>query len=251
MIDSELVQIAAVIPAAGRGKRMGAGRSKGLLTLAGRPLLLHALAPLVESAWLDCLVVVAPAEELDAIAETLDAELPSSFPAAVVPGGAERADSVRAGLEWLASWDGWQAGAGHLVAIHDAARPLLSMELWQRVLLAAVREGAAVPGMPVVDTLKRVDEGGRITGTLDRNGIWQVQTPQVFTFDEILAAHRRIHQAGEPVTDDAQVWELSGRPLRMVEGDRENIKVTTPADLLLAEAILRRRGEELACGPGL
>ena len=112
-------------------------------------------------------------------------------------------------------------------------------------------EGAAVPGMPVVDTLKRVDEGGRITGTLDRNGIWQVQTPQVFTFDEILAAHRRIHQAGEPVTDDAQVWELSGRPLRMVEGEWENIKVTTPADLLLAEAILRRRGGELACGPGL
>ena len=138
-----------------------------------------------------------------------------------------------------------------MVAIHDAARPLLTTELWQRVLLAALRSGAAIPGLPAVDSLKSVADDGRIKASVDRNGIWQVQTPQVFVLEEILDAHCRARAAGCQPTDDAQVMELAGRPVQVVQGERDNIKVTTKTDLILAELILRGRSDGDAGGNGL
>jgi len=227
---------------------MGAGRSKGLLTLGGRPLLLWAVAAMIESGQVGMLAVVARAEELDVAAETMAC---CPFPVAVVPGGAERADSVRAGLEWLAAWDGWRPGIRHLAAIHDAGRPLLTVDLWQRVITAALRDGAAIPGLPMVDTLKRADADGLVTETVSREHLWRIQTPQVFGFEELLAAHRAARLSGQQATDDAQVWEAAGRPVRIVPGDADNIKITTQADLRLAEAILRQGGEEAAGRTGL
>lgn len=243
MSERELCQVAAVIPAAGIGRRMGAGRSKALLTLGDQPILRRAVAPLLESGWVDVLVVVGRAEELEDLKEILAGGPPLPVPAAVVPGGAERSDSVRAGLDWLASWPGWAPDARRFAAIHDAARPLLTLDVWRRVLTAAIRDGAALPALPVVDTLKRVDADGLIQATVDRTNLWQVQTPQVFEFEKILAAHHDAHQAGAKVTDDAQIFERAGLPVRVVPGDRDNIKVTAPEDLVLAEAILRQRGE--------
>ena len=249
--DRELCQVAAVVPAAGAGRRMNAGRGKALLSLAGVPILLRSVAPLIDSVWLDVLVVVARTEELEEIADLLAARCPPALPAAVVPGGADRSASVRAGLEWLASWSGWHPEARHLAAVHDAARPLLSAELWKRVLLAALDRGAAVPGLPLTDSLKRVDRDGLVQSTVDREGLWQVQTPQVFPFEELLAAHRRARRDGPVATDDAQVWEEAGRPVTVVPGERDNIKITTAADLRLAEAVLKQRGEEGADRPGI
>lgn len=235
-------QIAAVIPAAGSGTRLGAGMSKGLVALGGRPLLLRAVSPLLAD--LTCLVVAAREEEIETVRRILEGALTRPLPVAVVPGGKERADSVRSALEWLAGWEGWRPGVRHLVAIHDAARPFISRDLWRRLIEAALREGAAVPGLPVIETIKRVDEEGRVEATVDRTGLWRVQTPQVFAFEEILAAHRRAHEMGLAVTDDAQVYELTGRPIRVVPGAWENIKITTGEDLSLAQAILAWRGED-------
>lgn len=251
MSEGESYQVAVLIAAAGSGRRMGAGRSKGLLTLAGRPLLLWAISPFLHSGLVECLIVVARAEEIDVICEILDSGLSPTIPVIVVPGGEERADSVRAGLERLASWNGWRPEARHMVAIHDAARPLLTTELWQRVLLAALRSGAAIPGLPAVDSLKAVADDGWIKASVDRSGIWQVQTPQVFVLEEILDAHCRARAAGCQPTDDAQVMELAGRPVQVVQGERDNIKVTTKTDLILAELILRGRSDGDAGGNGL
>ncbi|MGE5529272.1 MAG: 2-C-methyl-D-erythritol 4-phosphate cytidylyltransferase [Patescibacteria group bacterium] len=235
-----------MIPAAGCGRRLNAGRNKILLPLDGRPMLCLAMAPLLASGLVDALVVVVSPDEMAEIEEILEAaDLP---PAAVVPGGAERADSVRAGLEWLASWRGWRTGARRFAAIHDAARPLLSMALWQEVLSAALRDGAAVPGLPVADTLKRVGEGNRIEATVDRRDLWSIQTPQVFEFEAILGAHRRAHRAGLAATDDAGILEMTGRQVTVVPGERTNFKITTREDLLLAEAVLAARARVMEPG---
>ena len=249
MADRELCQVAAVIPAAGIGRRMGTCASKALFTLAGQSVLHLSLQAMVESGWLDVLVIVARAEEMDTISALL-ADWPP-VPTAVVPGGAERSDSVRAGLEWLAVWPDWLHEARHFVAVHDAARPLLSRVLWERILGEALREGAAIPGLSPADTVKQVDGGGRVTATVSRENLMSVQTPQVFVFEKLLEAHRRAHQEGHQATDDAQVWEMSGWPVKVVPGERENLKVTTPFDLVLAEAILRQRGFAHESGPGL
>jgi 2-C-methyl-D-erythritol 4-phosphate cytidylyltransferase len=235
---SKKIQVAAVLPAAGVGKRMAAGGNKALLPLAGQPMLLRAAAALVESGLLEALTVVVGAEELEMVAD-LFAGFP--LPVAVVPGGAERADSVRAGLEWLASWTGWRRGARHFVAIHDAARPLLTQGLFARILAAAVETGAAIPGLPVVDTLKRAGEDGLIQATVERAGLWQAQTPQVFEFEGILAAHKAARGSGAAITDDARLWEMTGRPIRIVPGERTNFKITAREDLALAEVLLQMR----------
>lgn len=219
--------------------------SKGLVSLGDRPLLWWAITPLLAAENLVCLVVAARAEEMEAIRLLLEEGLPRPVTVAVVPGGAERADSVRGGLEWLAAWKGWRPGVRHLVAVHDAARPFLPGELWRRLLAAALREGAAVPGLPIVETVKRVNAEGRIEATVDRRGLWRVQTPQVFGFEELLEAYRRAAELGLAATDDAQVYELTGRPVRVIPGAWENIKITTGEDLALARAILRWRGEDV------
>ncbi|MGE5598986.1 MAG: 2-C-methyl-D-erythritol 4-phosphate cytidylyltransferase [Bacteroidota bacterium] len=239
--EREFCQVAAVVPAAGCGRRLGAGCSKALLDLAGRPLLWHAVRPLVESGWLDVLVVAGRAEELDRLEEILAPLGALPLEIALVPGGAERSDSVRAGLVWLSAWTGWTPGVRRLVAVHDAARPFLSAALWRNLVLAAARDGAAIPGYQTIDTLKHVDAEGKVVATVQRDGLYQVQTPQVFEFEPFLAAHLE-HPAGSPATDDARIWEETGRPVTLLPGERINFKITTEEDLLLAELLLRGRG---------
>ncbi|NLG83344.1 MAG: 2-C-methyl-D-erythritol 4-phosphate cytidylyltransferase [Firmicutes bacterium] len=244
-MEEKSYQLAAVIPAAGSGSRLGAGMSKGLVPLAGRPLLWWAVTSLFTAENLVVLVVAAREEERETIRRVLEESLPRPLPVAVVPGGAERTDSVRHGLEWLAAWEGWWPGIRHLVAIHDAARPFLPRELWERLLTTALEEGAAVPGLPIVETVKRVDAEGKIAATVDRQGLWRVQTPQIFGFEDLLAAYRRAAELGLTATDDAQIYEWTGRPVRVIPGVWKNIKITTREDLALAEAILRGREENV------
>lgn len=215
----------AVIVAAGSGTRMG--RLDKLFTeVAGRPLLARAVAPFEECAAVDRIVLVLAEENVER-GKALVSEQKFSKVSAVVPGGERRQDSVRLGLGAL--------GQCEYVAVHDGGRPLLSVELIERGLAAAQATGAAVPALPLVDTVKEAGADGLVVRTLDRNRLWAAQTPQLFRYDLLARAHREHPVA---VTDDAAMLEAMGIPVKIFPGDKRNIKVTTPEDLELARALL-------------
>jgi len=218
----------AVVVAAGRGDRIGLDRPKAFAKLGGRPLLAESLERLERSDWVDSIVVVAP-EEWEEPSILLAEEIGAGKVTACVPGGATRAESVRAGVA--------EIGAEALVVIvHDAARPLLVEEVVERVL-APLGEGwdGAVPALPVADTLKRAGDDGTVLETVDRTGLHAVQTPQAF-----LAAVLRDALAGDlaDASDCAALVERRGGRVRVVEGDRRLLKVTTQADLDFVESLL-------------
>jgi 2-C-methyl-D-erythritol 4-phosphate cytidylyltransferase len=220
---------AAIIVAAGRSERM-AGTNKLWAPLAdasgrARPLLAYAAAAFQRCAAIDRTILVVANDSLER-ARTLAADERLDKVCAVVPGGARRQDSVRAGLDAL--------GAAEWVAVHDGARPLVLPELIERGLAAAHETGAACCALPLRDTLKEAEEG-RIVRTVDRARLWLAQTPQVFRYDLLLAAHRRTEIEA---TDDAELVEALGIEVRLFEGSPRNLKVTTPDDLALAQALL-------------
>ncbi len=228
----------ALIVGAGSGARMGAGVPKAFLPLAGRPMVDHSLAVFDAHPAVDSIVLVAPAADLEA-ASRLAAAYPKVT--AVAAGGARRQDSVRLGLDRVAG--GRPPSEDDLVLVHDAARPLLEPALITSVIEAAARHGAAVPGLPPSDTVRRAGPAGadgarRSTGALDRTELVLVQTPQGFRLSLLREAYERLGQA--EVTDDAALVERLGRPVAVVAGSSTNLKVTTPQDLDLAEALLRR-----------
>ena len=213
----------ALILAAGRGERLGAAAPKQFLDLAGAPVLRHAAAAFLRHPRVASVRVVGEAERCAAALAGLD------VPPAI-PGGATRQESARAGLEALAG------EAPEAVLIHDAARPVVPARVIDAVVgaLAAGAE-AAIPALPVTDTLKR-DDAGLVGGTVPREGLVRVQTPQGFRYGAILAAHRAA--AGASLTDDAAVAEAAGIPVRLVPGAEENIKVTLPGDLSRAALLI-------------
>ncbi len=217
----------AVIVAAGRSNRMG-GLNKVFVLLAGRPLVCHSLAAFEACSIVDTIVLVTAPECVD---EAERAIRPFGFSkvSAICAGGGRRQDSVRAGLE--------QLGRVDLVAIHDAARPLVDQQLIVAGFAAAAETGAAVAAIPVVDTIKEADADGTVIRTLPRDRLWSVQTPQMFAFELLLEAHLR--SPGD-VTDDAMLVEAYGHRVKLFLGSPRNLKVTTPDDLLLAEALLAR-----------
>ncbi len=217
---------AAIVLAAGSGRRLG-GVSKAFLPLAGRPLLDRALAAVLTPAEIATAVVVAPPARLDD-ARAVAAPYPKVT--AVIAGGAERQDSVAAGLG--------VTGEADWVLVHDAARPLASPALVRRVLLAARETGAATAGLAARDTIK-VASAGTVTETLERGSIWLTQTPQAFRRPLLLEAHARAAARGLRATDDAALVEAMGGAVRVVEGETTNLKITTAEDLAIAEALLR------------
>jgi len=219
----------AVVPAAGRGRRMGGESPKQYLALCGRTVIEHALAALLAHPGLRRLVVVlAPDDRRFGRLEV--ARDPRVITA---PGGAERADSVLAGLSAL------QDEPAHtLVLVHDAVRPCVSSGELDRLLDAADPVRGALLAVPVRDTLKRAGPDGRVRETVDREGLWQALTPQAFGLGALRTALEG-DRAG--VTDEASAIERSGQAPRLVEGEAGNIKITRPADLELAEAVLRAR----------
>ncbi|THF79074.1 2-C-methyl-D-erythritol 4-phosphate cytidylyltransferase [Cohnella fermenti] len=224
----------AVIVAAGRGKRMAAADNKVYLPLGDRPVLAHTIEAFERCAAVSRIVLVtAPGEE--ARAETVLRELGASKVSAIVPGGAERQDSVYAGLAALGT-------EGALV--HDAARPLVAPEQIEACCREAERHGAAALAVPVKDTIKIEGEKGFMTQTPDRSTLWSVQTPQAFLRADLMRAHRLAKEAGKSATDDTMLMELLGRKVAIVQGDYRNLKITTPEDLPVAELFLASRRRE-------
>jgi 2-C-methyl-D-erythritol 4-phosphate cytidylyltransferase len=226
--------VAAIIVAAGKGLRMKAETPKQYLMLQGRPIVGHTLLAFEKSSLVDIIYLVAPESDIALCRKTLLPPLEMKKRVIVIAGGPERQDSV---------YEGLKAAMPHpeIVLIHDGVRPLVSVEEIRGCIALAKRTGACILAVPVHDTLKNASTSGTILSTLDRRSIWIAQTPQAFRFTDILDAHERARQEGFVGTDDASLMERLGKPVGIVMGDRFNIKVTTPEDLLLAEAILQIR----------
>ena len=218
--------VAVLVLAAGSGVRLGAGVPKALRPLAGEPLLVHAVRRVAEAASVRSIVVAAPPDGV----ETVRRLLAPVAPVAVVAGGVERQHSVAAALAAVPD-------DVEIVLVHDAARALAPPDMVESVA-AAVRGGrpAVIPVLPVVDTVKEVGPDGVVLGTVDRSALRIVQTPQGFRRAVLAAAHAG---AADPLTDDAGLVEKAGVPVSCVPGSELALKITLPADLVIAEALLR------------
>jgi 2-C-methyl-D-erythritol 4-phosphate cytidylyltransferase/2-C-methyl-D-erythritol 2,4-cyclodiphosphate synthase len=219
--------VAAVVVAAGQGLRAGGDLPKQFRRIAGHTLLEHALSAFVGAPKVTLIQPVIRQDDLS-LASTLIGSMDVLTP---VSGGTTRQASVRAGLEALAP------RRPDIVLVHDAARPFASASLIARAIEAAEKIGAAIPALPVTDTVKRIDATGRIEATVDRTTIRLVQTPQGFAFPALLEAHRRAAMQGyNDFTDDSALAEWAGMKVGVFQGEPGNIKLTTPEDFLLAEA---------------
>ncbi|MFP8784397.1 2-C-methyl-D-erythritol 4-phosphate cytidylyltransferase [Planococcus plakortidis] len=223
-----------VLPAAGSGKRMKADRNKLLLELSGKPIFIYTLEvfdrdPDCEGMWLA--VKEDERELIEKYVERYGIKKVKGY----ATGGAERQDSVRAGLE--------MAGQCGVVLVHDAARPFISPSVIRELVEQANESGAAIAGVPVKDTIKKVRESV-ITETVNRAELWMIQTPQAFRYELLMEAVQRAKADGFLGTDEAMLVERMGHPVQIVESTYDNVKMTTPDDLIYGQAILASRLQE-------
>lgn len=221
-----------ILPAAGQGKRMGAGKNKLLLELNGLPVLIHTLRVFEQDE--DCsgiILAIHPQDEMEF--QALLTSYNVSKVTRLVPGGKERQDSIYNALNTVET-DG-------IILVHDAARPFIQKEHIHRLTEMAAETGAAILGVPVKDTIKKVQDGV-VVETVERSSLWAVQTPQAFRISLLTEAYKKAEKDNFLGTDDASVVERLHYPVAIVEGDYDNIKLTTPEDLYFAEAILKKRG---------
>jgi 2-C-methyl-D-erythritol 4-phosphate cytidylyltransferase len=221
-------RIGVIIPAGGAGRRMG-GVRKPYLELSGEPILARSLRPFLERDDVFSVIVALPPDTYADPPEWLTAD----GRVGIVAGGSERSDSVRNALAALPL-------ECDIVLVHDAARPLVTPVIVQRCIDAAADGRSAIAAIPVTDTIKEVDEGGRITASPDRRRLWAAQTPQAFPASVLRDAHARALVEGVASTDDAALVARYGGTVVVVEGAAENLKVTTPADIAVAAALLER-----------
>jgi len=222
--------VGVVVPAAGLSRRMG-GERKQFLSLAGEPILLRAVRPFLAHAGVRAIVVALPAEQVERVPPWL---IDRDDRILIVEGGETRRDSVWAGLQALPP-------DLDVVVVHDGARPLVSPDVVARCIDVAAGGVGAVAGYPAVDTMKRVDDAGSVTGTPERSSLWHAQTPQAFPGVQILQAYQRAIAEDWPATDDAALIEKSGGAVVMVESSPANLKITRQEDLDVAESVLARR----------
>jgi len=223
------VNTSAIIVAAGSGVRLGKSEPKAFVKIGGRTMLSYSLRVVASITAIKELVIAVP----DGFESATRAEVTAAsvrIPVKITRGGAERQDSVRIALALTSS-------ESDLIVIHDAARPIATAKMFEACLEAASRAGGAIAAIPLADTLKRVVDSA-ITETIARAGLWQAQTPQAFRRDLLVAAHRRAVDERVVATDDADLVERIGTRVEVVEGSTANIKITTPSDLAIAEAIV-------------
>lgn len=226
-----------LIPAAGIGRRMGSTENKLRLSLLERPLLAWTLMAAEASSLIEWLGIIGQPTDF-AYWQQIIAALELKKPLELIPGGATRQESVYNGLQALPT-------AATKVLIHDGARCLATTELIDRCALKLADSMGLIAAVPVKDTIKVMDQAGLIQTTPDRAKLWAAQTPQGFAVDKLKHCHEQGQAQGWQVTDDAALFERFQLPVQVVMGEETNLKITTPADLAIAEAILRQRFESV------
>lgn len=233
-------KLIAIIPAAGAGKRMGLGMNKAFAPLRKVPLLVHCMKMLADTDMITRAIVVLAADEVQEGKTMLQQYSTVYFPKlpfSVVAGGKERQDSVANALAAVTE-------SGCYVAVHDGARPFAGREVFERTFAAARKYGAAIAAVPVKNTIKIIDDNGMVVATPVRSSLQAVQTPQIFSVELLKRAYACLQQHPAQVTDDASVVELLGEKVAVAMGRYENIKITTPEDLIFAENFLQRQEQE-------
>ncbi len=229
MVMYKSAYVTAVLLAAGIGKRMCAGKNKVMLELGGKSVLAHTAERFFESPYIDEVVAAASTTELGEVEKILESVC-GKKKFRVIEGGADRQES---------SYRAVSACADGIVLIHDGVRPFVNDEIINSVIENAEIYGAAAPGIRVTDTIKRVKDG-MIEGTVSREELFRIQTPQGFIKSEILRAHLAAKEEGVSVTDDCMLMECMGVPVKITQGSADNIKLTVKEDMAFAEDILRR-----------
>lgn len=221
-----------IIPAAGQGRRMGAGRNKLLLELGEVPIFIHTLRVFEEDEECEGIILsISPLDEEQF--KNLIYDYSIKKVTSIVYGGKERQHSVYNGLR-VAKQEG-------IILVHDGARPFINKELINTLVNAAEQKGAAIVAVPVKDTIKKVKDNDEVAETIERSGLWAVQTPQAFRVSLLLEAHKKADEEQYIGTDDASLVERLNRTVAIVEGSYDNIKLTTLEDLYFAEAILKKK----------
>lgn len=228
-----MVKTIAIITAAGKGKRMGLSKSKPYINLAGKPILSHTILPFEYSKNVTSIIIVVARGFEDYCFKNIVERYKFKKVGKIISGGKERQDSVRAGI--IAAGSGWD-----IAVVHDGARPFVTAPMIDKAILSAKRNGAAIVAVPVKDTIKQTSSGF-VKKTLPREKLWAIQTPQAFRFDILKKAHECALKQGFIGTDDSILVERFGHKVAVVKGSYDNIKITTPEDLVLGEAILRNR----------
>ncbi|MBT8353833.1 MAG: 2-C-methyl-D-erythritol 4-phosphate cytidylyltransferase [Desulfofustis sp.] len=230
-----------VIPAAGSGTRMGSIVPKQFLHLAGKPLLVYSVNAFAQCDFISQVVVVAGEDWYEPTTQLLAELIPENSKTMVVVGGQRRQDSVRNGLNALDE-------TIDVVLVHDGARPLVSGGLIERCYSAILEYGAAIAAVPVKDTLKKADDGQKVAATVDRDMLWQAQTPQGARRDLLASAYEQ--NGDSDVTDESTLLEKAGIPVHLVAGEESNLKITRNEDLILAESIMTHRAGTIRIGHG-
>lgn len=218
-----------VIPAAGRGKRMGADRNKLLLELNGVPVIIHTLRVFEKDALCSGVILVIHPDDHETLTQLLK-QYKIEKVAHMVQGGEERQHSV---------FEGLKAAEADIVMVHDGARPFIKQTVIRRLSETAASDGGAIAAVPVKDTIKKV-QNGLVTETVERSSLWSVQTPQAFQLEVLMNAHQEAVRTGFLGTDEASLVEKTGGKVAVIESDYDNIKLTTKEDLVFAEAILAK-----------
>jgi len=226
------MSIGVVIPAAGQGKRMKSDIKKQFIKLLGRPVLAHTLSVFINNTKINQIIVVVHEDEIDYCKNNIINKF-SDSKIKIVAGGKTRRESVFNGLKALSPVIDY-------VIIHDGARPLLTQDLLNKVIKSLTSHTAIIVGTSLKDTVKRVDKEQIVQDTPERSSLMAIQTPQAFLYDIIMEAHQNVPEE-HSVTDDASLLEYIGKEIKIIEGSYENIKITTPLDLIIAENILKQR----------
>lgn len=225
------IPVSAIVVAAGKGRRLDTGVRKQYLRIAGRSILAHTLARIDACLHVKSIYLVVPAADFEYCRQQILPEVDLRSPLTLVAGGEERQNSVCNALKALKD-------SGGLVAVHDGVRPLVAPDLVAECVRCAAQCGACVPGIPADDTIKKIDAQSWVTETVDRKGLWLVQTPQVFRADLLHRAHQQALRDGCSGTDDAALVERLGHRVKIIAGSKTNVKITTASDLKIAEALL-------------
>jgi 2-C-methyl-D-erythritol 4-phosphate cytidylyltransferase len=227
----------ALITAGGKGQRMQSSTAKQFLLLGGKPVLAQTIAVFEACLFVDEIFVIAPQDEMAKVQTDIVEKYQYKKVLKVVRGGRTRQQSVWNGLRAIKSDCAW-------VVIHDGVRPLIAPQLIEAGIMEARQTGAAIVAVPARDTVKRLGPGGKLQ-TLNREEIWLAQTPQIFEFSLLCQAHHKANQDKFTGTDDASLVERLGHPVSLIPGDYGNIKITTPEDLTIAEALIKKKRKNL------